>query len=250
MRAASDASAAALRTQGLCKHFGSGEALVRAVDEFDLVVSVGETVAVTGPSGCGKSTLLHLLAGLERPSSGTVWIGDRRVDDLSERAKARLRRESVGIVFQSFELMAELTAIENIELPALLAGSGRREARRRAVGLLDELGVGDIQDRQPGAMSGGQRQRVAVARALVNGPDLLLADEPTGNLDGESTRDVLELFAALHARGQTLLVVTHDPRVAATADRVIAMRDGRPVDEQVLGTATAGGLDLLTGWGA
>jgi ABC-type lipoprotein export system ATPase subunit len=242
----SGAGTALLRARGLRKDYGKGEALVRAVDEVDLDVATGETLAVMGPSGCGKSTLLHLLGGLDRPSAGELWLNDRRTDQLSERALAGLRRSEIGFVFQAFHLMDELTARENIELPALLAGRSPREARRRALALLDRVGLADRADHLPSALSGGQRQRVAIARALVNGPLVVLADEPTGNLDSAATLDVLRLFEHLHASGLTLVIVTHDERVAATADRLVSMRDGALVDETRL---TGGGrrnfADLL-----
>ena len=242
----SGAGTAVLRARGLRKDYGKGEALVRAVDEVDLDVAPGETLAVMGPSGCGKSTLLHLLGGLDRPSAGELWLNDRRTDRLSERALAGLRRGEIGFVFQAFHLMDELTARENIELPALLAGRSPREARRRALVLLDRVGLADRADHLPSALSGGQRQRVAIARALVNDPLVVLADEPTGNLDSAATLDVLRLFEHLHASGLTLVIVTHDERVAATADRLVSMRDGALVDETRL---TGGGrlnfADLL-----
>jgi ABC-type lipoprotein export system ATPase subunit len=236
-----------LRARGLRKEYGRGEALVRAVDDVDLDVAAGETVAIMGPSGCGKSTLLQLLGGLDRPSGGSVWLGDRRVDDLGERALARLRRDEVGFVFQSFHLMEELTAVENVELSALLAGRSPRAARRRALDLLDRVGLGDRARFLPAALSGGQRQRVAVARALTNEPAVVLADEPTGNLDSTATLDVLRLFDSLHDAGQTLVVVTHDARIAATADRLISMRDGALVDETRLTGGTTGDLGALAG---
>jgi len=218
----------------LRKEYGRGEALVRAVDDVDLEVVNGETLAVMGPSGCGKSTLLHLLGGLDRPTSGELWVGKRRIDQLSERALAELRRQDVGFVFQAFHLMDELTAQENVELPALLAGRSPRQARRRARQLLDEVGLADRGDHLPSALSGGQRQRVAIARALANEPRIVLADEPTGNLDSAATLEVLRLFETLHASGLTLVVVTHDERIAATADRLITMRDGAFIDESGL----------------
>ena len=172
-----------VRARGLRKDYGSGGGLVRAVDEVNLDVAAGETLAVMGPSGCGKSTLLHLLGGLDRPTAGEVWLAGRRVDQMGERALARLRRDAVGFVFQAFHLMDELTAVENVELPALLAGRSPRAARQRAAGLLERVGLADRAGFLPSALSGGQRQRVAIARALVADPLVVLADEPTGNLD-------------------------------------------------------------------
>jgi ABC-type lipoprotein export system ATPase subunit len=216
----------AVSARALRKEYGKGTALTRAVAGIDLDVTAGETVAITGPSGCGKSTLLHLLGGLDRPSGGTVLLTGYRVDAMGERALARLRRGVVGFVFQSFHLMDELTAVENVELAALLAGRSARSARRRATALLEQVGLADRARHQPSALSGGQRQRVAIARALVNQPAVVLADEPTGNLDSAATTDVLEVFGQLRSAGQTVVIVTHDDRVAATADRVIGMRDG------------------------
>ncbi len=236
-----------LRARGLRKEYGSGEGLVRAVDGVDLEVAPGETVAVMGPSGCGKSTLLHLVGGLDRPSGGEAWLAGRRIDQLGERALARMRRSDVGFVFQAFHLMEELTAVENVELPALLAGRSPRAARRRAADLLERVGLADRAGFLPSALSGGQRQRVAIARALSNVPLVVLADEPTGNLDSAATLDVLRLFESLHEGGQTLVIVTHDERIAATADRLISMRDGAFVDETRLTGGTTGDLGALAG---
>src|ERR1700683_2846995 len=242
-----DTSTCVLRTRGLRKEYGKNEGLVRAVDGVDLEVERGETVAIMGPSGCGKSTLLYLLRGLDRPTSGEIWLDGQDVTRLSERALARLRRDAIGFVFQAFQLMDELTAVENVELPALLAGRSPRAARQRATELLDRVGLTDRARFLPTQLSGGQRQRVAVARALVAEPLVVLADEPTGNLDSASTRDVLRLFDQLHAAGQTLVIVTHDPRIAATADRMISMRDGAFIDQTMLQGGTSGRLRALAG---
>ena len=236
-----------LRARGLRKEFGRDAALVHAVDEVDLDVAAGETVAVMGPSGCGKSTLLHLLGGLDRASGGTLWLHGRRIDQLGEKALARLRRGAIGFVFQAFHLMDELTAVENVELPALLAGRSPRAARRHALGLLDRVGLADRAKFLPSALSGGQRQRAAIARALANDPLVVLADEPTGNLDSTAALEVLRLFESLHVAGQTLIIVTHDSRIAATADRLISMRDGAFVDETRLTGGTTGQLADLAG---
>jgi ABC-type lipoprotein export system ATPase subunit len=236
-----------LRARGLHKHYGTGDGLVRAVDGIDLEVASGETVAVMGPSGCGKSTLLHLLGGLDRPSSGEVSLGGRRIDKVSERTLARMRRSDVGFVFQAFHLMEELTAVENVELSALLAGRSPRAARRRATDLLERVGLADRATFLPSALSGGQRQRVAIARALSNEPLVVFADEPTGNLDSAATVEVLRLFESLHDAEQTLVIVTHDERIAATADRLISMRDGRFIDETRLTGGTTGRLGALVG---
>ncbi len=233
-----------LQARGLSMLYGDERALVRAVDEVDLEVPAGQSLAVMGPSGCGKSTLLHLLGGLQRPTGGQVWLAGHRIDTMSERDLARLRRDRIGFVFQAFHLMDELTAVENVELAALLAGQSPGRARKRAMYLLDRVGLADRAAHLPSALSGGQRQRVAIARALSNEPLVVLADEPTGNLDSAATLEVLRLFEELHAAGQTLVVVTHDARIAAVADRVIAMRDGAFADDSQLANAATG-----TGYG-
>jgi putative ABC transport system ATP-binding protein len=229
---------AVLQARGLFKEHGQGQSLVRAVDGVDLEVPRGQMLAVMGPSGCGKSTLLHLLGGLERPTDGEVRLAGQRIDSASERALARLRRRLVGFIFQAFHLVEELSAAENVELPALLAGRSPRAARNRADFLLERVGLADRAKHLPWELSGGQRQRVAIARALANEPLVLLADEPTGNLDTAATLDVLRLFEDLRAAGQTLVIVTHDERVAAIADRLVSMRDGMFVDDTRLAGST------------
>jgi putative ABC transport system ATP-binding protein len=237
-----------VHARGLRKEYGSGGGLVRALDAVDLDVSPGETVAVMGPSGCGKSTLLHLIGGLDRPTAGQLTVAGQRVDQLSERALAYLRRDEIGFVFQAFHLMDELTAEENVELPALLAGCTPGEARARATALLQEVDLADRARHLPSMLSGGQCQRVAIARALANDPQLVLADEPTGNLDSASAFDVLRLLEGLHARGLTLVIVTHDERIAATADRLISMRDGAFIDETRLTGGSQGHLGTFAEW--
>jgi putative ABC transport system ATP-binding protein len=224
-----------LEARGLHRRYPTDGPPVRAVDGVDMVVEEGETVSVMGPSGCGKSTLLHLLGGLERPDAGELWLGGRRVDGLSEAAWAVLRRRAIGFVFQAFHLVDELTSVENVELPALLLGVPRRDARRRAMELLERLDVARRAGHLPDRLSGGERQRVAVARALVNRPLVVLADGPTGSLDSRATSGSLKLFAGLHEARQALLIVTHDARVASTADRLLTMRDGAIVAQTRLG---------------
>lgn len=238
---------AVVQARGLRKEYGRGGGLVRAVDGIDLDIVRGERLAVMGPSGCGKSTLLHLLGGLDRSSGGELWLQGRRIGQLSERALAEMRRKEVGFIFQAFHLMEELSAQENVELPALLAGVPPRTARRRARDLLERVGLGDRAGHLPSALSGGQRQRAAIARALVNEPVLVLADEPTGNLDSAATVDVLRIFGELHAAGQTLVIVTHDERIGATADRVIYMSDGAFTEEMILAGGTRRNLSTLIG---
>ncbi len=243
---------AVVQAEGLCRHFGGDGVPVRAVDGVDLVVEQGEALSIMGPSGCGKSTLLHLLGGLERPDAGTLRLGDQRVDGMSEASWAKLRRRTIGFVFQAFHLVDELTAVENVELPALLTGTSRRAARRRAMQLLERLGVADRAGHLPDRLSGGQLQRVALARALINEPLLVLADEPTGNLDSHATNEILRLFAELRDTQQTLVLVTHDPRVGATAERLMTMRDGTIVDDTRLdgGPSRQAVLKQLAGWEA
>jgi putative ABC transport system ATP-binding protein len=242
---------AVLSARGLSQQYGTDAALVRAVDDVRLDVAQGESVAIVGPSGCGKSTLLYLLGGLERPTTGTLRLAGHQLERMPEAGLARLRRHALGFVFQAFHLVDELTARENVELPALLAGASPRQARERALVLLEQVGLADRARHLPAALSGGQRQRVAIARALANEPLVVLADEPTGNLDSSATTDVLRLFEQLRAHGQTLVIVTHDSRIAATADRLISMRDGAFVDETRLtgGTNRSSSLNAMTGLG-
>ncbi|MGH2557786.1 MAG: ABC transporter ATP-binding protein [Thermomicrobiales bacterium] len=222
---------AAIATRGLCKVYESDGVPVEALRGVDLNVPPGEFVAIMGPSGCGKSTLLHLLGGLDRPTSGEIHLAGERVDRLSEAKWATLRRRRIGFVFQFFNLIDNLTVADNVELPALLAGVPTGEARRRRMTLLDDLGIAGKSREVPGRLSGGEQQRVALARALINQPAVILADEPTGNLDSGASADVLRLLRQSHDQGQTIVLVTHDARVASAADRVLTMRDGRISDE-------------------
>ncbi|MGE0135426.1 MAG: ABC transporter ATP-binding protein [Dehalococcoidia bacterium] len=223
-----------VRTVALAKTYRAFDEDVPALRGVDLDVRRGEFLAIMGPSGCGKSTLLHLLGGLDSPTGGEIHFDGRRVDGLSEAAWAMLRRRHIGYVFQSFNLISNMSVAENIELPALLAGHSTEEARRRRRELSRQLGIEAQVVMPPGRISGGQQQRVALARALINEPALLIADEPTGNLDSQSTREVLEMLREYHARGQTVVLVTHDPNVASRADRVVRMRDGSVVGESHL----------------
>jgi putative ABC transport system ATP-binding protein len=235
-----------LRTRGLAKTYVSDGVEVLALRGVDLEVAPGEFVAVMGPSGCGKSTLLHLLAGLDRPTAGAIELDGRPVERLSEAEWAVVRRRQIGFVFQFFNLVGSLTVAENVELPARLVGVSSQDACRHREELLERLGVSARADALPGHLSGGEQQRVALARALVNRPAVLLADEPTGNLDSTTAAEVLSLLRDVRAGGQTLVLVTHDARVAAGADRVVSLRDGLVVDEAVLtdrdGSAVLAGL--------
>jgi putative ABC transport system ATP-binding protein len=213
------------------KTFEAENAPVRALRGADLIVTAGDFVALMGPSGCGKSTLLNLVAGLDVADEGTITVAGEQVTGRSEDELSQLRRQHIGIVFQFFNLLEGMTVLENVALPAVIAGRKRKMAETRARDLLDLLGIGDKASTVPGMLSGGQRQRLAIARALANEPTLLLADEPTGALDSEGGQEVIELLSRLHGGGQTIVLVTHDAGVAAAANRVVRMRDGRIVDE-------------------
>ena len=221
----------ALVVEKVRKTFEAENAPVRALRGADLVVPSGDFVALMGPSGCGKSTLLNLVAGLDVADEGTITVAGELVTGRSEDELSQLRRKHIGIVFQFFNLLEGMTVLENVALPAVIAGRKRRMAETRARDLLDLLGIGDKASTVPGMLSGGQRQRLAIARALANEPTLLLADEPTGALDSEGGQEVIELLSRLHGGGQTIVLVTHDPGVAAAAQRVVRMRDGRIVEE-------------------
>ncbi|MCK4471446.1 MAG: ABC transporter ATP-binding protein [Anaerolineae bacterium] len=220
-----------IETRNLLKTYRADRVAVEALRGVDLRVAPGEFVAVMGPSGCGKSTLLHLLGGLDRPTAGEVVVAGQRLDALSESARAVMRRETVGFVFQAYNLIPNLTVADNVDLPGLLAGHPSTEVAARREELLEALGLADKDRAFPGELSGGQQQRAAIARALVNRPAVLLADEPTGNLDSRSGAEVLALLRRFHADGQTTVLVTHDAKVASFAGRVIFMRDGQLVDE-------------------
>jgi putative ABC transport system ATP-binding protein len=225
-------AAPAIEIHDLTKVFGSGETQVRALDGVDLEIARGEMVAIMGPSGSGKSTMLHMLGALETPSSGTIALAGRRFDGLDDRELTLLRREGIGFVFQFFNLLPALTAEENVLLPALIAGRRDDEIRDRARDLLDRVGLGPRAEHLPSELSGGEQQRVSIARALLMEPELVLADEPTGNLDSRSEAQVLELLAELNrAEGHTIVMVTHDPAAAAIATRVVFLRDGRLAGE-------------------
>ena len=216
-----------LITKSLSKTYHPNGAAVRALREVDLALAPGEFVTVMGPSGCGKSTLLHLSGGLDRPTSGEVYLNGARVDTLSEAGWAVLRRRQVGFVFQFFNLIGNLTVADNIELPALLAGASSNEARRRRQALLADLSITDKADIVPSQLSGGEQQRVALARALINQPAVLLADEPTGNLDRATAQGVFDLMLELaRTQGTAFVVVTHDASLAARCQRQLTLVQG------------------------
>ncbi|MDL5157670.1 ABC transporter ATP-binding protein [Actinomycetospora termitidis] len=210
----------------MSKVYGEGETAVHALREVDLLVRRGEYVAVIGQSGSGKSTLLNILGCLDAPTSGRYLLEGLDVADLDERQQSILRNRQIGFIFQSFNLIPRTTALANVELPLVYAGVSRRRRHERARAALELVGLGQREDHRPNELSGGQQQRVAVARALVTTPALLLADEPTGNLDSASTSDVLGLFDALHRAGRTIVLITHDDEVAERADRVVVVTDG------------------------
>jgi putative ABC transport system ATP-binding protein len=215
------------------KTFEAENAPVRALRGANLVVPAGDFVALMGPSGCGKSTLLNLIAGLDVADEGTITVAGELVTGRTEDELSQLRRRHIGIVFQFFNLLEGMTVLENVALPAVIAGRKRKSAESRARDLLHLLGIGDKAGTVPGMLSGGQRQRLAIARALANEPTLLLADEPTGALDSEGGQEVIELLSRLHTGGQTIVLVTHDAGVASAAERIVRMRDGRvEVDEE------------------
>ena|ERR1022692_1072765 len=231
---------ALIQLSAVTKRYAAGAA--PALDRVSLDVTAGEAVAVMGPSGSGKSTLLNLVAGLDKPSSGTITVAGQRIDTLSETRTARYRRTQVGMIFQFFNLVEDLTVADNVLLPAQLAGTSRRTARARCGELLAQLGIGKYRDSYPGRLSGGERQRVAIARALVNNPAVLLADEPTGAVDTATGEEIGRLLLDLNAGGQTLVLVTHSPDLAAKyAKRTIELIDGRIASDTAAGQRPGAG---------
>jgi putative ABC transport system ATP-binding protein len=233
-----------IHTENLTKTYGSGETIVTALDHVSLNVNSGEFVAIMGPSGCGKSTLLHLLGGLDRPSEGGVSIDGTAIADMKDDDLTEMRRRKIGFVFQFFNLIPVLNALENACLPVTLDGVKPAEAKKRAIEWLERFGLGDRLTSRPDQLSGGQQQRVAVARALAAEPALILADEPTGNLDTRSGDEIASLLRQVTKEyGRTVVMVTHDPRIAAYADRIVFLKDGRIVDETNL--ARKGGAQKI-----
>jgi len=223
---------AAIRAVGLTRTFEVGETTVEALRSINLTVDRGQFVALVGPSGSGKSTLLNLVGGLDRPTSGELWINGVELSASKEKALTEHRRQRVGFVFQSFNLLPRLTAVENVALPLMFVGVDQRERLERAVELLAQVGLSDRLDHRPTQLSGGEQQRVAIARALVNHPAIILADEPTGNIDTTTGAEIMALLRHLNReQGVTLLLVTHDPEAASFADRIIQLRDGQITEE-------------------
>jgi len=228
-----------IRTERLARRYRMGRETVAALRGVDLVVERGEYAAITGPSGSGKSTLMNVLGCLDTPDEGRYWLNGQLVSDMHERQLARVRNHEIGFVFQSFALLPRATALQNVELPLVYARMPRRDRGRRAAEALARVGLGDRAKHRPAELSGGQRQRVAIARALVTNPSLLLADEPTGNLDTATGEEILALFDELHRAGNTVIVVTHEAEVAARARRTLRVLDGRIVSDTTTGGTLA-----------
>ena len=216
-----------IRIRELTREYRMGEETILALRGVSLDIRRNEYVAIMGPSGSGKSTMMNLLGCLDTPSGGEYWLNGAEVSRLSDDDLARVRNREIGFVFQTFNLLPRSTALHNVELPLVYAGASARERRARAAAALERVGLGDRMDHRPNELSGGQRQRVAIARALVNQPSILLADEPTGNLDSVTSEEIMRVFGDLHASGQTVIMVTHEPDIAAHAERVVVLRDGR-----------------------
>jgi putative ABC transport system ATP-binding protein len=225
-------SAAVIDLIDVNKSYRSGSLAVQALQDVNLTIEEAEFVAIVGPSGSGKSTLMHIIGCLDVPTSGAYLLGGEDVATLDEDRLAEIRNRQIGFVFQQFNLLASLTAWRNVELPLAYSGMPRRERRERAMAALERVGLADRVDHRPGELSGGQQQRVAVARALVTEPALILADEPTGNLDSVSTTEILGLLKELHAAGRTMVLITHEPDIADAAERKVSIRDGRLTDER------------------
>lgn len=215
-----------ISTRGLRKEYEMGSETVYALRGVDIDIRRNEYIAVMGPSGSGKSTLMNLIGCLDTPTAGEYWLNGQAVQDLDDDELARIRNRDIGFVFQTFNLLPRATALHNVELPLIYAGVPRKERRQRAEQVLEQTGLADRMDHKPNELSGGQRQRVAIARALVNQPTILLADEPTGNLDSVTSRDIMQVFDELHEAGQTIITVTHELEVSEHAERVITLRDG------------------------
>jgi putative ABC transport system ATP-binding protein len=222
-----------IEVRGLEKHYQMGAETVHALNGVDLRIDRNEYVAIMGPSGSGKSTFMNLIGCLDSPTAGEYILNGTHVAGMTDDELARVRNQEIGFVFQTFNLLPRSTALENVELPLVYGGLGARERRRRAADALKSVELGDRMDHRPNELSGGQRQRVAIARALVTRPSIILADEPTGNLDSRTSEEIMTLFGRLHREGQTIIMVTHEPDIALHADRVVTLRDGRIENDAV-----------------
>ncbi|EEX65673.1 ABC transporter ATP-binding protein [Vibrio metoecus] len=225
-------SAPLVELQQICKHYTSGQNVVKALDGVDLTIHHGEYLAILGPSGSGKSTLMNVLGCLDKPTAGHYQLDGHPVDSLSTQQLAAIRNQKIGFVFQSFNLLEYASALDNVALPLVYAGVKAKERRRRATELLTQVGLADRLDHKPNQLSGGQKQRVAIARALINQPQILLADEPTGALDSKSGAEIEALFNELHREGRTIIVVTHDNELAERTKRIVTIRDGQVVSDE------------------
>ncbi len=228
-----------IRIRDLAREYQMGDERILALQSVTLDIRRNEYVAIMGPSGSGKSTMMNLLGCLDTPTGGEYWLNGQEVSRLSDDQLARVRNREIGFVFQTFNLLPRATALHNVELPLVYAGARARERRERAAAALARVGLEHRMDHRPNELSGGQRQRVAIARALVNEPSILLADEPTGNLDSVTSEEIMRVFGDLHAAGQTVIMVTHEPDIAAHAERVVVLRDGRVESDRLTRGAAA-----------
>ena len=228
-----------IRIRDLTRHYVMGTETVQALRGVSLDIARNEYVAIMGPSGSGKSTMMNMIGCLDTPTGGEYWLNGQEVSQLTDDQLARVRNKEIGFVFQTFNLLPRATSLHNVELPLVYAGVRARERRERAGAALERVGLAERMHHRPNELSGGQRQRVAIARALVNQPSILLADEPTGNLDSVTSEEIMEVFAALHAAGQTVIMVTHEPDIAARAQRIVVLRDGRVESDLVSQEAAA-----------
>jgi putative ABC transport system ATP-binding protein len=228
-----------IRIRDLTRHYVMGTETVQALRGVSLDIGRNEYVAIMGPSGSGKSTMMNMIGCLDTPTGGEYWLNGQEVSQLTDDQLARVRNKEIGFVFQTFNLLPRATSLHNVELPLVYAGVSSKERRNRASAALQRVGLGNRMDHRPNELSGGQRQRVAIARALVNEPSILLADEPTGNLDSTTSEEIMQVFSELHRQGQTVIMVTHEADIAAHAERTVVLRDGRVETDRVTAGAAA-----------